>query len=233
MPSLPLLSESFAHAAQISSEINMDATSSLTQDILSGKKLPIMEQFYTLQGEGVFAGSAAYFIRIAGCDVGCHWCDVKESWDASIHSIQDVSDLIREASTQAEKIIITGGEPLLYNLDFLCSGLQKAGCKTHIETSGAHPLSGSWDWFCLSPKKNKLPVPEAYAAARELKIIIYNRHDFIFAEEQASLVSGNCRLFLQAEWSRREEIYPLMVEYIKANPKWRLGLQTHKYIHIP
>lgn len=198
-----------------------------------GQMLPLMESFYTIQGEGFHTGTAAYFIRVGGCDVGCHWCDVKESWDALLHPPTSIENLVANAEKKSEVIVITGGEPLMYNMNPLTEKLQAAGLRTHIETSGAHPLSGHWDWICLSPKKRKLPTPEVYQAANELKVIIFNNDDFRFAEEQAEKVTENCVLFLQPEWSKREKMMPLIVDYIKANPKWRVSLQTHKYLDIP
>jgi 7-carboxy-7-deazaguanine synthase len=195
---------------------------------------PIMERFYTLQGEGAYSGQAAYFIRIAGCDVGCTWCDVKDSWDANLHSILPVTDLVADAAEQAGKIVVvTGGEPLMYNLAPLTKALHAAGLRTHIETSGAHPLSGDWDWICLSPKKFKQPLDGVAAHANELKIIVYNKHDLLWAELYAEQVGENCMLLLQPEWSREKEMLPMMIEYVKNNPKWRISLQTHKYMEIP
>lgn len=198
-----------------------------------GELLPVMEHFYTLQGEGAYAGSAAYFIRLGGCDVGCHWCDVKESWDAHRHEFMDAEKLAETAAAHGKTIIITGGEPLMWNLDFLTAKLKALGCRIHIETSGAYPLSGQLDWITLSPKKTGLPLPEIYARAHELKVIIFNRHDYLFAEEQAAKVSPECRLFMQSEWSRREKNYPEITDYILKNPKWRASVQTHKYLNIP
>ncbi len=195
--------------------------------------LPLMEEFYTIQGEGFHTGKAAYFIRIGGCDVGCHWCDVKESWNADLHPATETIGIIENAKKFANTVVITGGEPLMWNLNFLTSELQKNNIKTHIETSGAYPLSGKWNWICLSPKKTKLPLQDIYPAAHELKIIINNMHDFKFAEEQAIKVSEYCELFLQAEWSKKEKITPIMVDYVLKNPKWKISLQTHKYLNIP
>lgn len=204
------------------------------QDLINqGLKLPLMESFYTIQGEGFHAGSAAYFIRVGGCDVGCHWCDVKESWDALLHPPTSIETLVSEAKKHSKMIVITGGEPLMYNMNPLTEKLQKAGLKTHIETSGAHSLSGHWDWICLSPKKRKLPVFEIYGVANELKVIVFNKDDFRFAEEQAQKVNRNCVLYLQPEWSKREKMMPLIVDYVKENPKWKVTLQTHKYLDIP
>ena len=203
--------------------------------------LPVMEAFYTLQGEGFHQGTAAYFMRLGGCDVGCFWCDVKESWDASAHPQKSIVQIIDEAkqaiSCQTSVInpifVITGGEPLLHNLDALTARLQSEDFKTHIETSGSSPLSGYWDWICLSPKKFKKPLPEAFAAANELKIIIYNKNDFKWAEENAARVSKHCKLYLQPEWSKAADVTPLIIEYIKAHPQWQLSLQVHKYLNIP
>ena len=196
--------------------------------------LPVMEHFYTLQGEGYHQGKAAYFIRLGGCDVGCVWCDVKDSWDADKHPLLKIEDLILNISkTATEIVVITGGEPLMHNLDELTAALHEAGLKTNIETSGAHPLSGSWDWICLSPKKFKAPLPEIIPHANELKIIIFNKSDFDWAEKYAAMVSSECKLYLQPEWDKAAEMTPSIIEYIKANPKWELSLQLHKYINVP
>ena len=205
----------------------------LKQNVDQGKYLPLMEAFYSLQGEGHHKGSAAYFIRIGGCDVGCHWCDVKESWDAKLHPPTAVDSIVKEAKKYADTVVVTGGEPLMWPMDTLTLELKNQGMITHIETSGAYELSGSWDWFCLSPKKTKLPTKEAYLAADELKMIIHNQNDFKFAEEQSQLVGDDCILFLQPEWSKREHIMPQMVDYVLKNPKWKVSLQTHKYLNIP
>ena len=198
-----------------------------------GEYLPVMESFYSIQGEGFFSGTAAYFLRIGGCDVGCHWCDVKESWDENNHPIIPVKEIVKKSLEFSDCIIVTGGEPLIWNMGPLTKELKKFNKKTHIETSGAHPLTGNWDWVCLSPKKAKLPIEDAYNYADELKIIIYNNHDFIFAEEQAKKVNKNAILYLQPEWGKREKMMPLMVDFVKKNPKWKLSLQTHKYLNIP
>lgn len=198
------------------------------------EKLPVMEHFYTIQGEGYHQGSAAYFIRLGGCDVGCVWCDVKDSWDANKHPLYNTNDLVAEVKkTPAKIVVITGGEPLMHNLKELTHQLQANGLKTHIETSGSHPISGSWDWICLSPKKFKAPLPEIMPLAHELKIIVYNKSDFDWAEKYAALVSTQCRLFLQPEWEKAGEMSPLIIEYIKAQPQWELSLQVHKYINVP
>ena len=196
--------------------------------------LPVMEHFYTIQGEGYHQGRAAYFIRLGGCDVGCVWCDVKDSWEADKHPRYEIASIEAEIKkTPAEIVVITGGEPLMHPLDALTGALRSAGLKTHIETSGAHPLSGHWDWICLSPKKFKAPLPGILPLARELKIVVFNRSDFDWAEKYAALVSPQCRLYLQPEWDKAAEMTPLIIGYIKSNPKWELSLQIHKYIHVP
>ena len=198
-----------------------------------GEMLPLMEEFYTIQGEGYHTGTAAYFIRIGGCDVGCHWCDVKESWNADLHPPTEISQIITNAKTYANTVVITGGEPLMWDMNLITAKLKAENLQVHIETSGAYKLSGAWDWICLSPKKNKLPTQTVYDKANELKVIIYNKHDFLFAEEQAAKVNKNAILFLQPEWSKKEEMTPLIVNYVMNNPKWRVSLQTHKYLNIP
>ena len=193
-----------------------------------------MEMFYTLQGEGYHQGKAAYFIRLAGCDVGCVWCDVKESWDASKHPVFSVDEIVSSAIAHPARLaIITGGEPLLYNLDALTTALKKVGFEVNIETSGSSPMSGNWDWVCLSPKKFKAPLTESIQAASELKVVIFNTHDFEWAETYAKQVAPNCKLYLQPEWDKSNEITPLVIEYIKAHPKWELSAQLHKYIQVP
>jgi organic radical activating enzyme len=199
-----------------------------------GTLLPLMEEFYTIQGEGFNTGKAAYFIRLGGCDVGCHWCDVKESWDAEIHPLTSADQIVQNAEKYPGKaVVITGGEPLIYNLDYLTQQLQSRNIKTFIETSGAYPLSGSWDWICLSPKKFKAPLQEISRVADELKVIVFNKSDFEFAEKHAEFVSESCKLYLQPEWSKSKEITPLIIEYVMANPKWEISLQTHKFLNIP
>ena len=195
--------------------------------------LPVMESFYTIQGEGFHQGRAAYFIRLGGCDVGCVWCDVKESWDAGKHSLITVEKLVENVQhTPAKLVVITGGEPLMHDLDFLTQQLQQAGFETNIETSGSSPLSGSWNWICLSPKKFKAPLQEVVPFASELKIIIFNKTDFKWAEEYAAQVAPACKLYLQPEWTKSAEMMPLIVNYIMANPQWELSLQIHKYIGV-
>ena len=198
-----------------------------------GTSLPLMEAFYTLQGEGYHKGSAAYFIRIGGCDVGCHWCDVKESWDAEHHPPTAIDQIVSDAKKYSDTVVVTGGEPLMWDMNPLCKSLHEFEIQVHIETSGAYTVSGKWDWFCLSPKKNKLPIDQAYKYADELKMIIYNKDDFKFAEQQAEKVDAECKLFLQPEWSRREKVMQLIVDYVLKNPKWKASLQTHKYLNIP
>lgn len=193
-----------------------------------------MEHFYTLQGEGRYTGQASYFIRLGGCDVGCVWCDVKESWDASKHPLVSTAAMVDLVVNSGAAIaVITGGEPMMHNLDELTSLLRQAGIRKHVETSGAHPLSGSWDWICLSPKKFKAPLDEMIVAANELKTVIYHKTDLAWAEQFASKVSKECLLYLQPEWSRSAEMNPLIIDYIKSNPQWILSLQTHKFLDIP
>jgi organic radical activating enzyme len=196
--------------------------------------LPVMEHFYTLQGEGSHSGKAAYFIRLGGCDVGCVWCDVKESWDMTRHPTMTVEQLVKAVkSTPTRIVVVTGGEPLMHDLGPLTLALNREGLLVHLETSGAWPLSGDWDWVCLSPKKFKAPLPEVVRRADELKVVVYNRSDFEWAERYAAQVSVGCRLFLQPEWEKAAAVTPSIIEYIQAHPKWELSLQTHKYIHIP
>ncbi|ADY51633.1 Radical SAM domain protein [Pseudopedobacter saltans DSM 12145] len=199
-----------------------------------GSMLPLMEEFYTIQGEGFNTGKAAYFIRLGGCDVGCHWCDVKESWDAELHPLTSADKIVENAEKYPGKaVVITGGEPLLYNLDYLTAKLKEKGILTFIETSGAYPISGSWDWVCLSPKKFKSPSPNIAQHADELKIIVFNKSDFEWAEAHARTVGDKCKLYLQPEWSKSQDMLPLIIEYVKENPKWEISLQTHKYLNIP
>jgi organic radical activating enzyme len=193
-----------------------------------------MEMFYSLQGEGYHQGKAAYFIRLAGCDVGCVWCDVKDSWDASKHPVLTIDEIVSSALAHPARLaIVTGGEPLLYNLDALTTALKKAGFEVNIETSGSSPMSGKWDWVCLSPKKFKAPLDESIQAASELKVVIFNIHDFEWAETYTIQVGPSCKLYLQPEWDKANLITPLVIEYIKANPKWELSAQLHKYIQVP
>ena len=201
--------------------------------INEGTLLPLMEAFYTIQGEGFYKGSAAYFIRLGGCDVGCHWCDVKESWDSDIHPPTDIVNIVNEAKIHSKTVVVTGGEPLMWNMFPLTKLLNVNNIKTHIETSGAYELTGDWDWICLSPKKNKNPLNEIYKKANELKVVVYNLNDLQFAEKQSEKVNNDCILYLQPEWSKRDEMIPIIVDYVMKNTKWKVSLQTHKYLNIP
>lgn len=196
--------------------------------------LPLMEAFYTLQGEGAWQGHAAYFIRLGGCDVGCVWCDVKESWNANDHPAVSVDDMVEDAKKHPARIaVVTGGEPLMYDLNALTDALKKANFRTHLETSGAYSLTGTWDWVCFSPKKFKKPLETFYQHADELKIIVFNKSDLAWAETFAPQMKPTCKLLLQPEWGRAKEILPLMIDYVKENPKWQISLQTHKFMQIP
>lgn len=196
--------------------------------------LPVMESFYTIQGEGFHQGRAAYFIRLGGCDVGCVWCDVKDSWDAAAHPHLTIEEIVKQASAQPTRLaVITGGEPTLYDLSELTAQLKAAGFELNIETSGAHPLTGNFDWVCLSPKKFKPPVESILQQAHELKIIVFNKSDFKWAASFAAKVSSDCMLFLQPEWSKRDEMTPLIIDYVKAHPQWQISIQMHKYIDVP
>ena len=221
--------------------------------MINTNTLPVMESFYTIQGEGYYQGSAAYFIRLGGCDVGCVWCDVKDSWDADKHPQYTVEKIVEEAvrslplsvdrqptadnnqrlTVKGLIAVITGGEPLMHNLDELTAELKAKGFRTNIETSGSSPLSGNWDWICLSPKKFKAPLPEVVPFANELKVVVFNKHDFEWAETYAAQVPASCKLYLQPEWDKAATVTPLIVDYIKQNPKWELSLQLHKYINVP
>lgn len=204
------------------------------ESVQSEEMLPVMEAFYTIQGEGHWQGHAAYFIRLGGCDVGCVWCDVKESWDMHAHPKVAVGKIVEQALQHpARMAVVTGGEPLMHNLNGLTRALKDAGFRTHIETSGAHPFSGEWDWVCFSPKKFMPPRPDIYPHADELKVVIYHKSDFAFAEKFAALVSPRCRLLLQPEWEKSSQMMPLIVEYVKNHPKWQISLQTHKFMAIP
>lgn len=201
---------------------------------MTQSKLPIMEAFYTLQGEGFHSGKAAYFIRLGGCDVGCVWCDVKESWDANIHPQLSIEEIVGDAMKHDGRMaVITGGEPLMYDLTHLTKSLKNAGFDTNIETSGAYPMSGDWDWICFSPKKFKEAHESILGVANELKVIVYNKSDFAFAEKYAKLVNPDCVLLLQPEWGKQDKMLPQIIEYVKTNPKWRVSLQTHKFMNIP
>ena len=195
---------------------------------------PVMERFLTVQGEGAYTGTSAWFIRLGGCDVGCAWCDVKESWDVEAHPKLDAGTLVQEAkSSKAPICVVTGGEPAMHDLKALAEGLRAEGLRTHIETSGTHPLTGDWDWVTFSPKRFKAPLPEFYAEADELKIIVVNRHDLSWGEEHAAQLSDACALYLQPEWDRRDKVLPHIMEHLKQSPKWRVSLQTHKYLGLP
>ncbi|MEX1001636.1 MAG: 7-carboxy-7-deazaguanine synthase QueE [Crocinitomicaceae bacterium] len=196
--------------------------------------IPLMEDFFTIQGEGYHSGRAAYFIRTAGCDVGCVWCDVKESWDKDAHpeiSVQEILNRVKQSQT--DFVVITGGEPAMYDLSSLTGALKEVGVEIAIETSGAYPLHGHFDWVCLSPKKFKMPMEENYAIAQELKMIIFNKHDFKWSEELKEKVNSSCKLYLQPEWDKQDEMLPLIIDYVKKNTHWAISLQTHKYLNIP
>lgn len=196
--------------------------------------LPLMEDFYTIQGEGFYQGHAAYFIRLGGCDVGCVWCDVKDSWDASKHPVVSVDEITSRAKrSNTEIVVITGGEPVMYDLSLLTSSLKSKGLKTHIETSGVYPITGTWDWICFSPKKFKASHASYFDLANELKIVVYHQSDFAWAEGFASKMNAGCQLFLQPEWSKEKEMLPLIIDYVKNNPRWKVSLQIHKYMNIP
>jgi len=205
-----------------------------TDFISDGERLPVVEEFFSLQGEGFHTGKTAYFIRLGGCDIGCSWCDSRFSWNPDLHPMVATNSIIgRVKESGADSVVVTGGEPLMWTLDSLCDGLKNENISTFIETSGAYPLSGTWDWICLSPKQNMPPVAEICEIADELKVIIHDKSDFEWAERYHGLVRNECRLFLQPEWSKFETIIPEIVEYIKKNPVWRISLQIHKYMHIP
>ncbi len=197
-------------------------------------QLPVMEQFYTIQGEGFYQGRAAYFIRLGGCDVGCVWCDVKESWDAEKHPLKSLSSIMEDIKKYpVEIIVITGGEPLMYDLTELTSALHENKYQINLETSGAYPLTGEWDWICFSPKKFKKPLSDVANHANELKVVVYNKSDLVWAEENRKMVGKNCKLYLQPEWSKRDEVMPLIIEYVKQNPVWEISIQIHKFIQVP
>lgn len=199
-----------------------------------GRKLPLVEDFYTIQGEGYHTGKPAYFIRLGGCDVGCRWCDAKFTWNPKLFPPVDVDEIIaRAVSHPAQAIVITGGEPLMYPLDYLTSKLHGEGLRIFLETSGSHALSGTFDWICLSPKKQSPPLPEVYAAADELKVIVERPEDLAWAEECAAKTGKDCMLFLQPEWSKYEDITPAIVDFVKENPRWNISVQTHKFMRIP
>ncbi|MBT0811973.1 7-carboxy-7-deazaguanine synthase QueE [Litoribacter ruber] len=206
----------------------------IKEAVSSGSMLPVMEAFYTIQGEGSFTGHAAYFIRLGGCDVGCVWCDVKESWEAEKWPVKSIEEIVAEAEQHPGRlVVITGGEPLMYNLDPLTELLKSRGFQTNIETSGAHPFSGKFDWVCFSPKKFKEPHPSIYQVADELKVVIFHKSDFDFAEKHASKVREGCVKLLQPEWSKASTFTEQIVNYVKSNPNWKISLQTHKFMDIP
>ena len=202
--------------------------------ISDGVLLPVVEEFFSLQGEGFHAGKAAYFIRLGGCDIGCSWCDSRFSWNPDLHSMVDTKTIIDHViDSGADSVVVTGGEPLMWKLDLLCDGLKNKNISTFIETSGGYPLSGNWDWICLSPKKNMPPGSKICKVADELKVIVQDKSDFEWAEKYRGMVNSKCKLYLQPEWSRFDNIVPEIVNYIKKNPVWRISLQVHKYMHIP
>ena len=203
-------------------------------DLENGKKIPLMESFLSIQGEGFFSGKSSYFLRIGGCDVGCHWCDVKESWDPGIHPLTKVDDIIDKIKQYSVKIVVvTGGEPLMYNLDYLCQSLKLLDIKIHLETSGAYKLSGNFDWICLSPKKTLKPLKNIYSISDELKIIVSNKNDLKWAQDQKKLVGDECKLYLQPEWSKKEIILPQIIDFVSKNSEWSISLQSHKYMNLP
>jgi len=195
-------------------------------------KLPVMEKFYTIQGEGYYSGQPFYFIRLGGCDVGCHWCDVKESWDHNQHQFIEVQDLIKDVKEHTSNVVITGGEPLMWDLSELTKRFKENNIKLHLETSGAYDMSGNWDWVCLSPKKKMLPKQEIYSKANELKVIIYNNDDFKFAIQESEKVSSKCKLFLQPEWSKFDIMKDKIAQFVMKNKNWNVSLQIHKYLEI-
>jgi 7-carboxy-7-deazaguanine synthase len=212
----------------------MALSSEEKQLLEQGKMLPVMEEFYTIQGEGFNTGKSAYFIRVGGCDVGCHWCDVKESWDPDLHPLKSIDEVVVNALIHpAKAVVITGGEPSIYNLTYLTQELERNGVEIYLETSGSYPLTGVWHWICLSPKKTAPPLEEIYDRADELKIIVYNKSDFEWAEKYAEKMDPKCKLYLQPEWSKSSEMLPQIVDYVQNNPKWNVSLQTHKYMNIP
>lgn len=206
----------------------------MTDIFENGKKLPLIDEFYTIQGEGYNTGKPAYFIRLGGCDIACSWCDTKISWKADIHKLAETNEIVEKVvKTPAKSIVVTGGEPTNYNLTFLSSELQKNNIETFLETAGTNKISGIWDWICLSPKKQNPPLDENYAKAHEIKIIIAKKEDVKWAEKCSKKVGKSCKLYLQPEWSVREEMTKIILEYAKNNPKWKMSIQMHKYINIP
>lgn len=202
--------------------------------IQDGRKLPLLEDFYTIQGEGHYTGFAAYFIRVGGCDIGCKWCDTKFSWNPKIHKLTNIDDIIKKSvNYPAKTIVVTGGEPTTYNLEYLTKNVKKQGVRTHIETAGVYKLTGEWDWITLSPKQHNKPLKEFYPLANEIKVIIEKKEDLQWAISQAKLVNNKCLLYLQPEWSMYDKIIPFVVDFVKENPKWRISLQAHKFMKIP
>lgn len=211
-----------------------EVTNNIVELLDGGRLLPLVEDFYTIQGEGYHTGKAAYFIRLGGCDVGCRWCDAKYTWNPRLYPPVEVATIVARATAcAAQAVVVTGGEPLLYPLGVLTSELHARGLELFLETSGSHPFSGEFDWVCLSPKRQQPPLEEAYARADELKVIVERVEDFAWAEQNAARVRPECRLYVQPEWSVSEQVMPLLVEYVKANPRWNISIQSHKYMHIP
>jgi len=203
-------------------------------DFKNGQKIPLMESFLSIQGEGFYSGKSSYFLRIGGCDVGCHWCDVKESWDPNIHPLTKVDEIIEKIKQYSVQIVVvTGGEPLMYNLDYLCESLKSLDIKIHLETSGAYELSGDFDWICLSPKKTLEPLKNIYDIADELKVIISNKNDLKWAHDQKKKIKNGCKLYLQPEWSKKEKVLPQIIDFVSKNSEWSISLQTHKYMNLP
>ena len=203
-------------------------------NLKKGFSLPLMEAFHSIQGEGFFSGKSSYFLRIGGCDVGCHWCDVKESWDPNLHPLTEVDKIVEDIKKYSVKIVvITGGEPLMWNLEYLCKKLRNLDLKIHLETSGAYNLSGEFDWICLSPKKNLKPLNEVQVIADELKVIVSNKNDIKWAIDQSNKVNSDCKLYLQPEWSKKELVLPKIIDFVSKNQNWRISLQTHKYMNLP
>ena len=214
--------------------LNLNVETDVAEKLKIGEFLPIMEDFYTVQGEGHHTGSSAYFIRIGGCDVGCHWCDVKESWNAALHPLTNIEEVVERAKAfPSRTVVLTGGEPTGYQLSKLTERLRKEGFIIHLESAGSYDLTGSFDWICLSPKKTVPPLPAIYSKANELKVIVFNKNDLKWAVEQAKSVSSACLLYLQPEWGKRDEMMPMIIDFVKENPKWKVSLQSHKYMRIP
>lgn len=206
----------------------------MSAEVLSATALPVMEHFYTLQGEGAWAGVPAYFVRLGGCDVGCVWCDVKESWPLDAHPRHEVEEIASWwEATDAPLVVVTGGEPFMHDLEALAAAIRRSGRRAHVETSGTSPLTGAWDWITFSPKKFKEPLDAYYPAAHELKIVAFHKSDLPWGLEHAARVGEGCNLCVQPEWDKRETITPMLIDFVKANPRWRLSLQTHKYLAIP